>query len=101
MKNSWLVKVCLRLLFVRKARLLYSDITRDTPGSSAEEFRASKGWFRNFKREQGFTAWLGMEKLPVQIKMLLKILWRSLKDFVDRVGFISEQVFNCDETGLF
>jgi hypothetical protein len=26
-----------------KARLLYSDITRDTPGSSAEEFKAGKG----------------------------------------------------------
>ena len=33
-----------------KARLLYSDITRDTPGSSAEEFKASKGWFDNFKK---------------------------------------------------
>jgi hypothetical protein len=25
----------------------------------------------------------------------------KFKDFVDRVGFIPEQVFNCDETGLF
>jgi len=41
-----------------------------------------------------------MEKLPVEIKMLLKNLWRSLKT-VDREGFIPEQVFNCDETGLF
>jgi hypothetical protein len=39
-----------------KARLLCSDITRDTPGSSAEEFKASKEWFDNFiLREQGFT----------------------------------------------
>jgi hypothetical protein len=53
------------------------------------------------KREQGFTVWLGMGKLPLQIKMLLKNLWRSLKDFVDREGFIPEQVFNCDKTGLF
>jgi hypothetical protein len=37
-----------------KARLLYSDITRDTPGSSAEEFRDSKGWFGNFKKSTGF-----------------------------------------------
>jgi len=30
-------------IICEKARLLYSDITRDTPGSSAEEFKASKG----------------------------------------------------------
>ena len=52
------------------------------------------------KRIQGFTVWLGMEKLRVQIKMLLKNLWRSLKDFVDREGFIPEQVFNCDDRPL-
>jgi len=63
----------------KKARLLYSDITRDTPGSSAEEFKASKGGLTILKGEQGFTVWLGMEKLPVQIKMLLKNLWRNLK----------------------
>jgi hypothetical protein len=26
---------------------------------------------------------------------------REFKDFVDKKGFIPEQVFNCDETGLF
>ena len=66
-------------IICEKARLLYSDITRDTPGPSAEKFKASKGWFENCKIEQGFTVWLGMEKLPVQIKVLLKNLWRSLK----------------------
>ena len=42
-------------IICEKARLLYSDITRDNPGSSTEEFKASKGWFDNFKREEGFT----------------------------------------------
>ena len=59
-----------------KARLLYSDITRDIPGSSAEEFN---GGLTILKREQGFRVWLGMKKLPVQIKMLLKNLWINLK----------------------
>ena len=65
------------------ARLLYSDITRDTPGSSAEEFKSSKGGLTILKRERGFRVWLDMEKLPVQIKLLLK----NFKDFVDREGF--------------
>ena len=34
-------------IICENARLLYSDIRRDIPGSSAEEFKASKGWFNN------------------------------------------------------
>jgi len=33
-----------------KARLLYSEITRDNPDSSAEKFKASKGLFDNFEK---------------------------------------------------
>ena len=40
-------------IICEKVRLLYSDITRDTPDSSAEEFKASKGWFDNFKKRTG------------------------------------------------
>jgi hypothetical protein len=40
-------------IICEKARLLYSGITRDNPGSSAEEFKASKGWFDNFKKRTG------------------------------------------------
>jgi hypothetical protein len=53
------------------------------------------------KREQAFTEWLGMGRKPVQIKMLPKKFVREFKDFVDKEGFIPEQVFNCDETALF
>jgi hypothetical protein len=31
-------------IICEKVKLLYTDITRHTPGSSAEEFKASKGW---------------------------------------------------------
>jgi len=40
-------------IICEKAIILYSDITWDTPGSSAEEFKASKGWFDNFKKRTG------------------------------------------------
>jgi hypothetical protein len=40
-------------IICEKARLLYSDIMRDTPGSSVEEFKASKWWFDNFKKRTG------------------------------------------------
>ena len=40
-------------IICEKARLLYSDIMWDTPGSSAEEFKASKRWFDSFKKRTG------------------------------------------------
>ncbi|XP_017772781.1 PREDICTED: uncharacterized protein LOC108559909 isoform X4 [Nicrophorus vespilloides] len=40
-----------------KARQMYGDITKDAPG--AEEFKASKGWFDNFKKRTGIQSVLG------------------------------------------
>jgi len=48
-----------------KARLLYSDITRDTLVLVLKNLRLVKGGLTILEREQGFTVWLGMEKLPV------------------------------------
>jgi len=44
-----------------------------------KNLRLVKGGLIILKREQRFTVWLGMEKLPVEIKML-KNLWKSLKN---------------------
>jgi hypothetical protein len=87
-------------IICEKARLLYSDITRDTPGSSAEEFKASKGWFDNFKKRTGVHSVVGHGEAASSNKDAAEKFVEKFKDFVDREGFIPEQVFNCDETGL-
>ena len=83
-----------------KARLLYSDITWDTPGSSAEEFKASKGWFDNFKKRTEIHSVVRHGEAASSHKDAAE-KFVKFKDFVDREGFIPEQVFSCDETGLF
>ena len=40
-------------IICEKARLFYCDNTRDKSSSSAEEFKARKGWFDNFKKRTG------------------------------------------------
>ena len=56
-----------------------------------KNLRLVKGCLTILKREQGFTVWLGMEKLPVQIKTLLKNLWRILKTlWIERDLFPNE-----------
>ncbi|GIY54167.1 tigger transposable element-derived protein 1 [Caerostris darwini] len=63
-------------IICEKARAIYGDLLKQTPQTSIDEaseesFKASRGWFENFKRGAVFT---------------------PLSDM---------QVFNCDETGLF
>ena len=88
-------------IIFEKARLLYSDIMRDTPGSSAEEFKASKGWFDSFKKRTGIHSVVRHAEAAISNKDAAEKFVEKFKDFVDREGFIPEQVFNCDETGLF
>jgi hypothetical protein len=79
MKNSWLVIVCLRLLFQRKLDFCIATLCEIPLALVLKNLRLVKGDLTILEREQGLTVWLGMEKLPVQIKMLLKNLWTSLK----------------------
>jgi len=88
-------------IICEKARLLYRHITRDTPGFSAEEFKASKGWFDSFKKRTGIHSVVRHGEAASSNKVAAEKFVEKFKDFVDRDGFIPEQIFNCDETGLF
>jgi len=78
-----------------------SDITRDTPGSSADEFKARERWFDNFKKSRGIHSVVRHVEAASSNKDTAENFVEKFKDFVDREGIIPEQEFNCDETGLF
>lgn len=40
-------------LICEKARLLHDELLKKSPGASADVFKASRGWFQNFKRRSG------------------------------------------------
>jgi len=88
-------------IICEKARLLYSDIMRDTPGSTTEEFKASKGWFDSFKKKTGIHSVVRHGEAAGSNKDAAEKSVEKFKDFVDREGFIPRQVFNCDKTDLF
>jgi len=88
-------------IICEKARLLYSDIMRDNPGSSAEEVKASKWWFDNFKKRTGIHSVVRHGEAASSNKDTAEKFVEKFKDFVNREEFIPEQVFNCDDTGLF
>jgi hypothetical protein len=77
-------------IICEKARLLYSDITRDNPGSSAEEFKASKGWFDNFKKRTGIHSVVRHGEAASSNKDAAEKCVEKFKDCVDREGFVPE-----------
>lgn len=88
-----------KAVICEKARHLYSDIKPDTP--SVEEFKASRGWFANFKKRTGIDSVIRHGEAAGENKDAAEKYVEEFIDFVDREGYIPEQVFNCDEMGLF
>ncbi|XP_051783372.1 tigger transposable element-derived protein 1-like isoform X1 [Erpetoichthys calabaricus] len=89
-----------------KARAIYADLLQQTPGTSMEEasgepFKASRGWFQNFKKRSGIHS---VAKHGEAASADIKAVEDYLKTFARIIaaeGYIPQQVFNCDETGLF
>ncbi|XP_042242197.1 tigger transposable element-derived protein 1-like [Homarus americanus] len=85
-----------------KGDSIYEHLKEEQPSSETvfEEFGDSKGWFDEFKKRTGIYSVVrhgeaasvdkGPEKFVVEFKKL-----------VDEKGYLPQQVFNVDETGLF
>ncbi|XP_077476956.1 GPI alpha-1,2-mannosyltransferase 3 isoform X1 [Stigmatopora argus] len=88
-----------------KARSIYTDLLRQTPGSSTggavpeDSFKASRGWFDNFRRRISFPSDVGM--VPAGGLDDGEDYRRSFSQAVAAGDYVPQQVFNCDETGLF
>ncbi|XP_044308814.1 tigger transposable element-derived protein 1-like [Varanus komodoensis] len=90
-------------IICEKAKQLYSDLKKCTPGTSAEseEFKGSRGWFAKFRKRTGIrSVVMHGEAAGANVGEAEKFA-KSFQQFVEREGFVPQQVFNCDETGLF
>nr|XP_057913058.1 tigger transposable element-derived protein 1-like [Doryrhamphus excisus] len=88
-------------IICEKARQLYSDLIRDSPGDSADDFKASRGWFEKFKKRSGIRYVVRKrENVRADIQGAKKFS-EEFQRFAEGEGFLPQQVFNCDETGLF
>ncbi|XP_069815758.1 tigger transposable element-derived protein 1-like [Dendropsophus ebraccatus] len=86
-----------------KALQVYADLTRDTPGTSgeAETFKANHGWFDNFKKRSGIHSVVRHGEAASANKEAAEQFASEFKAYIETEGFVPQQVFNCDETGLF
>ncbi|KAJ7317101.1 hypothetical protein JRQ81_003263 [Phrynocephalus forsythii] len=90
-------------LICEKAKSLYTDLVSKLPGTSAENeegFKASRGWFDNFKRRSGIHSVRHGEVACLDTKAAEAFATEFQKLMVSE-GYLPEQVFNCDEKGLF
>lgn len=87
-----------------KAKSIFADLVEKTPGTSTareEEFKASKGWFENFKKRTGIHSVVRHGEAASSDADAAESFVGDFKKLVDNEGYLPQQVFNCDETGLF
>ncbi|UYV76170.1 hypothetical protein LAZ67_13002933 [Cordylochernes scorpioides] len=93
-------------IICEKARAIYGDLLKQTPQTSIDEaseesFKASRGWFENFKKRSGIHSVVTHGEAASSDMKAAEDYIKTFSDLIKAQGYISQQVFNCDETGLF
>lgn len=86
-----------------KAREIFEKLKQQTPSSSFEEleFKATTGWFANFKRRTGIKNVIMHGESASADKEEADKYCLKFQEFIETEGYLPQQIFNCDETGLF
>ncbi|CAL7938614.1 unnamed protein product [Xylocopa violacea] len=89
-------------IICQKAKAIFADLVKRTPGSSTSEeevFKASRGWFEKFKRRTGIHS---VARHGEAASSDLKTAKNFIRDFKKMSeGYLPQQVFSCGETSLF
>lgn len=91
-------------LICAKAKALYADLLSNLPDTSTEneeDFKASRGWYENFKKRSGIHC---VPKRGAASGSDAKSADAFVVDFQKLMVsecYLPQQVFNCDETDLF
>ncbi|XP_066231912.1 zinc finger MYM-type protein 1 isoform X2 [Saccopteryx leptura] len=89
----------------KKARIIYSNLKKKEPSTSKEAaedtFKAGHRWFENFKKRSGIHSVVRHgEAASTDVKAAEEYIARFAA-LIAKEGYIPQQVFNCEETGLF
>ncbi|XP_045609751.2 tigger transposable element-derived protein 1 [Procambarus clarkii] len=91
-------------IICEKARLLHDDLIKKSPGTSEADtidFKASRGWFEKFKKRSGIHNVVRNGKAASLDKEVAETFAAEFKEFVESEGYLPQQVFKCNEMGLF
>ncbi|CAH2274035.1 tigger transposable element-derived 1-like [Pelobates cultripes] len=90
-------------IICKKAKVLHTDLLNQQPGMSAnaEGCKASRRWFERFKTRSGIHSMVRHgEAASSDVDAAEEFATEFLEVMVSE-GYLPQQVFNCDETGLF
>ena len=92
-------------ILCEKALRIYADILKETPSTSAEgesgfNFKVSRGWFKKCKHQSGIHSVVRHGEAISSNKAAEKYVG-EFGDILNVGGYLPQQVFNCEETGLF
>lgn len=96
-----------RAIICEKATTIYYDLVTEDAGEGTsalkqhQDFKASHGWFDKFRRRTGIHSVLRHgEACSADHKAAAEFV-KKFKQLLINEGYVAQQVFNCDETGLF
>ncbi|GBO32660.1 hypothetical protein AVEN_3065-1 [Araneus ventricosus] len=92
-------------IICEKARAIYGDLLNQTPRTSTDEasedsFKASRGWFDNFRKRTGIHSVVRHGEAASSDVKAAEDYLKTFSELIEANGYIPQQVFNCDETGL-
>ncbi|GFS40186.1 hypothetical protein TNIN_234931 [Trichonephila inaurata madagascariensis] len=95
--------ITIKPIIQEKAREIFEKLKEQTPGSSSEEleFKATTGWFTKFKRRSVIKHVLMHGESASADKEAIEKYCLKFQEFIETEGYRPQQIFNCDETGLF
>ena len=91
-------------LICEKALEIYDDLLKKNPSTSAGdnfEFKASRGWFEKFRKRSEIHNIVRHGEAASSNKEEAEKFVVEFSDMIKTEGFLPQQVFNADETGLF
>ncbi|XP_067125650.1 tigger transposable element-derived protein 1-like [Centruroides vittatus] len=93
-------------IICEKARTIYGDLLKQIPHTSTNEesensFKASRGWFDNFRKRTGIHSVVRHGEAASSDVKAAEVYIKTFSELIEAKAYILQQVFNCDETGLF
>ncbi|XP_039608453.1 tigger transposable element-derived protein 1-like isoform X1 [Polypterus senegalus] len=90
-------------MLCEKARKIHGDLLQNCPSmcGEGEEFKASRGWFENFRKRSGIHSVVRHGEAASSNAEAAKEFVKIFTKLVEDEGYVPQQVFSCDETGLF
>jgi hypothetical protein len=86
-------------LICEKVKYLYADLVSKLPCTSTEKegFKASRGWFDNFKRRSGIHSVVRHGEAASSDVKAGEAFIAEFQELIDSECYLPQQVFNCEK----